>query len=97
MKIYINVQISQPNFVQYFHIKLLTFWHYSVIMSTWRGGSNIKAITIRFSDKIHKAIKHKLVDENKSIQEYIISLVKNDLSFTDDMDDLTDYLPKKKK
>ena len=56
----------------------------------------IKAITIRFSDKLHKAIKYKLVEDDKSIQEYVISLIKKDLNFTDEMDDLTDYLPKKK-
>ena len=57
--------------------------------------TKIKAVTIRFSDKLHKAIKFKLLERDKSIQEYIIKLVKNDLNFTDDMDDLTDYTIKK--
>ena len=55
----------------------------------------IKSATIRFSDKLHKAIKYKLLESEKSLQEYIIKLIKNDLKFTDDMDDLTDYTTKK--
>jgi len=55
----------------------------------------IKQVTIRLSDKLHKAIKIKLLDDEISIQEYFVTLVKNDLNFADDKDDLTDYLPKK--
>ena len=64
-------------------------------MSNKKGGYVIKAITIRFSDKLHKALKIKLVQEGKSIQDYVIGLIKKDLNFTDDMDDLSDYLKKK--
>lgn len=47
------------------------------------------------SDKLHKAVKLKLLDEDKAIQQYLIELIKKDLNFTDDKDDLFDYLPKK--
>jgi len=56
---------------------------------------NIKAISIRFSDKLHKAIKYKTLEEDKPIQQYIIDLIKKDLNFDDTDDDLSDYLPKK--
>ena len=56
---------------------------------------NIKAVTIRFSDKLHKTMKFKLLEDEKSVQDYIISLIKSDLNFTNEEDDLSDYLPKK--
>ena len=55
----------------------------------------IKSITVRFSDKLHKALKYKLVEDEQSIQQYIIDLIKKDLHFNDKDDDLSDYLPKK--
>ena len=58
------------------------------------GGGSIKAVTIRFSDKLHKTIKFHLIENEKSFQEYIISLVKKDLEFKDEDDDLSDYLKK---
>ena len=55
----------------------------------------IKAITVRFSDKLHKAIKYKTFETDTPIQQYIIYLIKKDLNFDDKDDDLSDYLPKK--
>lgn len=46
------------------------------------------------SDLLHKAVKYKTFNEGISIQEYIISLIKKDLNFTDDQDDLSDYTKK---
>lgn len=56
---------------------------------------NIKATSIRFSDKLYKAIKYKTVETDQTIQQYIVNLVKKDLNFDDKDDDLSDYLPKK--
>lgn len=61
-----------------------------------KGGSDIKQVTIRLSDKLHKAIKLRLFEDEKSIQEFFVELAKEKLNFTDDMDDLKDYLPPKK-
>lgn len=59
------------------------------------GGGNIKSIAIRFSDKLHKAMKLKTVSEDSTIQDYVIGLIKKDLSFKDEDDDLSDYQAKK--
>jgi len=48
------------------------------------------------SDKLHNIVKHYLVDQNKSLQQYIIELIKKDLNFSDDKDDLSDYTKTKK-
>jgi len=55
----------------------------------------IKATSIRFSDKLYKAMKYKTFETNQTIQNYVISLIKKDLNFDDKDDDLSDYLPKK--
>lgn len=47
------------------------------------------------SDKLHKALKYHLIEKDISIQQYIISLIKKDICFKDEDDDLSDYLPKK--
>ena len=52
----------------------------------------IKAVSIRFSDKLHKALKLRCIEIDKSMQDYIVELIKKDLSFKDD--DLSDYLKK---
>lgn len=56
----------------------------------------IKAITIRFSDKLHVALKLKTFADATTIQEYIVSLVKKDLEFKEKDDDLSDYQKTKK-
>lgn len=56
---------------------------------------HIKAITVRFSDKLHKALRHHLIDKDVSIQQYIIDLVKKDIQFNDEYDDPSDYAYKK--
>lgn len=48
------------------------------------------------SDKLHKALKYYLLEKEIPIQQYIISLIKQDMKFKDEDDDLSDYLPKKK-
>jgi predicted DNA binding CopG/RHH family protein len=59
-----------------------------------KGGGDIKAISVRFSDKLHIAMKLKTVSKGETIQDYIISLIKQDLNFTDENDDLSDYQKK---
>jgi len=41
-------------------------------------------------------MKYHLIETEQSIQEYVISLIKKDLNFKDEDDDLSDYLNKKK-
>lgn len=69
----------------------MTLINYNVII----GGESIKSVTIRFSDVLHKKMKFKLLEEEKSVQQYLIELIKKDLNFSDNEDDLDDYLPKK--
>lgn len=58
--------------------------------------SYIKAVNIRFSDKLHKALKIHVINKEQSIQDYVISLVKKDMNFKDEDDDLSDYSTIKK-
>ena len=44
----------------------------------------MKRTTIRFSDKLYTVLKLKSVAEGITIQDYIISVVKNDLGFTEE-------------
>lgn len=62
----------------------------------WIGGVNIKSFTLRMSDKLHRKLKTTLFEKEVSIQQYLIGLIKKDLDFSDDDDDLSDYLPSKK-
>lgn len=48
------------------------------------------------SDKLHKKLKTTLFEKEISIQQYLIGIIKKDLSFDDEDDDLSDYLPPKK-
>lgn len=48
------------------------------------------------SDRLHKSLKYYLLEKETPIQQYIISLIKKDMNFKDEDDDLSDYLPKKK-
>ena len=59
-----------------------------------REVSDIKAFTLRLSDKLHKAIKYYLIEKEMSMQEYIITLIKQDMKFLDQDDDLSDYTKK---
>lgn len=54
----------------------------------------IKAFTLRLSDKLHKTIKYHLIEKDKSMQQYLIELIKKDLDFRDEDDDLSDYTKK---
>lgn len=44
----------------------------------------MKRTTVRFSDKLYVALKLKSVAEGITIQDYIISVVKDDLGFTEE-------------
>lgn len=44
----------------------------------------MKRTTVRFSDKLYTVLKLKSVAEDVTIQDYIISVVKNDLGFTEE-------------
>lgn len=70
----------------------MTSWWYSV--NCGKEVSDIKAFTLRLSDKLHKAIKYHLVEKEMSMQEYIIMLIKQDMKFSDQDDDLSDYTKK---
>ena len=68
------------------------------IMQLWLYNCNyrqevriIKTISIRLSDKLHKALKFKSFETNISIQNYFVKLAKQDLDFKDEDDDLSDY------
>ncbi|OPJ60467.1 CopG family transcriptional regulator [Clostridium chromiireducens] len=39
----------------------------------------MKTITLRLEDEFHKKIKLKTVQEDTTIQDYIVNLIKNDL------------------
>lgn len=57
-------------------------------------GDNMKAFTLRLSDKLNKTLKHHLVEKELSMQQYIVALIKKDLNFSDEDDDLSDYTRK---
>ena len=39
----------------------------------------MKQVTIRLDDELHKEIKYLMIDIDKSINEYILELIKKDL------------------
>jgi predicted HicB family RNase H-like nuclease len=39
----------------------------------------IKQLIIRLDDDLHKELKHLSIDINKSINEYVVELIKKDL------------------
>lgn len=43
----------------------------------------MKSITLRLEDELHKQIKLKTVQEETTIQEYIVSLIKKDMKIKD--------------
>ena len=44
-----------------------------------QGGDNIKTITLRLDDELHKQLKLKTVSDETTIQEYLINLIKKSL------------------
>lgn len=40
---------------------------------------NIIQTTIRLEEELYKKVKHKLVDNNKSFNEYVTELIKKDV------------------
>lgn len=43
----------------------------------------MKHITIRMDEDLHKRVKYRLIEEDKSIQKYVIDLIENDLNKED--------------
>jgi len=70
-------------------IDIMKFWLYN--FKYRKEMRIIKTISIRLSDKLHKALKFKSFETNVSIQNYFVKLVKQDLNFKDEDDDLSDY------
>lgn len=60
---------------------LLTHSLLNVIMSLSKGGEYIltKTVTLRLEEELHRDLKIKMAQEGKTIQEYIIALIKNDM------------------
>ena len=48
-------------------------------MQSFKGGEDIKTLTLRVSDEFHKALKLKTVEEETSMHEYIIKLIEKDM------------------
>ncbi|QAT40851.1 hypothetical protein [Clostridium sp. JN-9] len=69
--------ILQRNKLEYFKIPLTLWWHGGIL--PLKEVRTIKAITIRLDDELHKKVKHKMVELDTSIQEYVINLIKKDL------------------
>ena len=55
---------------------MMSIWYYDV---TEREVRKIKQTTVRIDDELLKQVKYKLIEENKSFNEYVIELIKNDL------------------
>lgn len=55
---------------------MMSKWYYDV---TERGVRKIKQTTLRIDDELLKQVKYKLIEENKSFNEYVIGLIKKDL------------------
>lgn len=51
-------------------------WYYDV---NEREVRKIKQTTVRIDDELLKQVKYKLLEENKSFNEYVIELIKKDL------------------
>lgn len=39
----------------------------------------LKALTVRVDDELHKKLKFKMVEEETTIQDYVLNLIKKDL------------------
>lgn len=46
------------------------------------GGGFIKTITLRLEDELHKQLKLKTVTEDTTIQDYVLTLIKQSLENT---------------
>lgn len=57
-----------------------SLWYYDVIE---REVSEIKQTTVRIDDELLKQVKYKLIEENKSFNEYVLELIKKDLDKSD--------------
>lgn len=55
---------------------MTSLWYYDVIEREVR---KIKQTTIRIDDELLKQVKYKLIEENKSFNEYVLELIKKDL------------------
>lgn len=59
---------------------MTSLWYYDVIE---REVSEIKQTTVRIDDELLKQVKYKLIEENKSFNEYVLELIKKDLDKSD--------------
>lgn len=55
---------------------MMSIWYYDV---TEREVRKIKQTTVRIDDELLKQVKYKLIEENKSFNEYVLELIKRDL------------------
>lgn len=55
---------------------MTSLWYYDVIGGEVR---KIKQTTVRIDDELLKQVKYKLIEENKSFNEYVLELIKKDL------------------
>lgn len=44
----------------------------------------MKALTVRLDDNLFKLLKHKVIDEGTTTQQYILTLIKKDLGIKDE-------------
>ena len=55
---------------------MTSIWYYDVIEREVR---KIKQTTVRIDDELLKQVKYRLIEENKSFNEYVLELIKKDL------------------
>ena len=55
---------------------MTSVWYYDVIE---RGVRKIRQTTVRIDDELLKQVKYKLIEENKSFNEYVLELIEKDL------------------
>lgn len=55
---------------------MTSIWYYDV---NEREVIKIKQTTVRIDDELLKQVKYKLIEENKSFNEYVLELIQKDL------------------
>lgn len=55
---------------------MTSLWYYDAMKEEVR---KIKQTTVRIDDELLKQVKYKLIEENKSFNEYVLELIKKDL------------------
>lgn len=49
-------------------------------MGLGKGVNKLKSLTIRVSNELHKKIKFKTIEEETTIQDYVLKLIEKDLN-----------------